>query len=189
MRLYESHITVDGLDEDQFVKICKSLSIKPVLIDRDTGSGVKQMMTAKFHRGSEAQAVQEMNSLAQHFPNILRLKLETIVPPSQHAPDDHLYLEFHSKFIVPEYELDSFVDWVESMGGHTSKNSLKYEAAEGMAYYFATTRDEATMRAIIRNSPYELVNTLRECVLLDTNPDIDRYWCACGGCGIKQIQL
>jgi hypothetical protein len=187
--LYESHVTVEHVTEDNFLEICKALSTKPVLVERDTGSGQRQMMTAKFHRCSQEQAMEEMRDLASNFTFVSRMKLEVIVGPSKKPPEPHLYLEFHSKFILPENELGIFEDRVETLGGHTSRNSFKLQASPGHVFHFATARDEVTMRKIVKAAGYELVNTLRECVLYDTNPEIDRFWGGCGGCQIKQFQL
>lgn len=186
--MFESHVTVTGIKAPEFVRTCKELQVKPVLIEMDTGSGISQMMTARFHKGNFEQTKAEVDAIAARFKTVRR-KIEVILGPKQPFPK-HLYLEFHSKYLVPRAQLDKFISLVEDNEGHTSRNSFKMEPSLGNFYHFVTTRDEAKMRhlhTILRD--FRLINTIRECVVFDDNPSVDKHWNECGDCGIKQVTL
>lgn len=190
--MFESHITVNGIEEELFVLNCIKIGVKPILIERDSGSDFKsQMMTGRFHFTDDmAVAKHEMEVIASQFSFVLRKKLEWIVGKSKAFPE-HLYQEFHAKFLMPSHKWPSFVSQVFELGGHTSYNGNKQFDNDGNLYYFATTRDRSLMRKIVKtlSSQYKLVNTIMECVVFDTNPEVDVHWPKCSGCGIKSVDL
>ena len=179
--MYESHITINGLEDEDFKTICKRLGVRPVIIENDTGSNTRQLMTARFHKtNSQQQATQEMEAIASNFKNVVRRKLEKIIGKTDTIPD-HLYLEFHLKYEVKESQLDQFVKTVIKAGGHTSKNVVKQSQ-------FATARNKETyfrLKNDLRN--YRKINGIMECVVFDDNPNIDVGWHGCAGCMFKNI--
>lgn len=195
-RTYESHVTVEGMNPQRFQRICKEIGVKPVMIEQDTGSGVDQMMTAKFHPGVDLNcAMSAMNEITRHFlPYVCRRKLEVIVGKRTHVKN-YLYLEFHSKFLLRRGSLHDFVRIVRDLGGHTSRNSLKHEAGSDKIYHFVTTRDLSLMEKIVKRlsagpERYAYMGIIRECVVFDDNPTIDRHWAHdCGACRIKEFDL
>lgn len=134
--MFESHITVQNIPKEDFIVICEKYKLKPILIENDSGSGfTQQMMTSKFHKTANmAEALNEMFSLSVQFKNVQRRKLELIL--GKHTSIiNSLYLEFHSKFLVPEEKLVEFEEQVKRFG-HYSQNKLRPNQA------FATCRGE-----------------------------------------------
>lgn len=189
MPIFESHVTVD-CSEDEFKKICERLGVRPLIIEMDTGSDYKtQMMTRKFHKGSEQDAKREMDFIASQFSSVVRRKLEMIIGKETTIPD-HLYQEFHAKFEVPLDKVYHFLLQVSELGGHSSRNSLKLDAGSGLVYHFATARDLDHMRRIVfeLKHQYNLVSTIRECVVFDDNQGMDSNW-SCSECLIKNVNI
>lgn len=186
---YESHVTVSGMEAEEFADICKKIGVKPILIEMDSGAGyLPQMMTGKFHRCNRRQAQAEMEDIASHFSNVVRKKLEFIVGKRTALPE-HLYLEFHAKFEMAVEQLQGFVDTVHALGGHTSQNVLK-TAEHNKVFHFVTTRDKEHMRSLVAAlAEYKLMNTIMECVVFDDNPKIDVNWFGCHGCLVKAVDL
>ncbi|RDJ35566.1 MAG: hypothetical protein DWQ19_12175 [Crenarchaeota archaeon] len=185
--MYESHITVTNIKDEEFKSVCQTLQVKPVIIEEDTGSGVRQTMTARFHKThDEKQAFDEMNELASHFGNrVIRRKLEKIVGKGEMPP--HLYLEFHLKYEVPKNRVKEFVNKVSVLGGHTSQNIIKQANGENV-FQFATAREpEVYHRLRDELQEFNRINVIRECVVFDDNPNIDSGWAECKECIIKQI--
>lgn len=187
--MYESHVTVEGIDQEAFEKICRTIGAKAVVIDMDTGSNMKQMMTAKFHKTNDQfEALWDMTHIAAKFDHVIRRKLEYIIP-KKHAPlPPHKYLEFHAKYELEFDQLDEFIDKVREVGGHTSRNVLKQFADGDRCYHFATARHQEVWDKMLEIlSPYKRVNGIRECVVHDDNPDLDTNWYGCNGCFLKRI--
>lgn len=190
--MYESHVTVDDIEEEDFLTICKRIDVKPILIEMDSGAGfLPQMMTGKFHKTDDVNvAKREMDFIASQFSSVIRKKLELIVGKRTELPE-HLYLEFHSKFEIPNNRIYHFLLTVAELGGHTSVNSLKLKSESGNSYHFATSRDRQTMRKMITEltGQFNLVNTIMECVIYDDNPELDLNWQGCHDCLIKAVSL
>ena len=117
----------------------------------------------------------------------IRRKLEKIVGKNSELPK-HLYLEFHIKYELENSRLDDFVNRVLKNGGHTSSNMLKLSENPNLVFHFATTRTLENYRKLLYAlSDFHRINTIRECVVFDDNPEIDTGWCGCE-CGLKQIE-
>lgn len=195
--MYESHITIEPIEHNEFVKLCKSLKVKPVIIVGDSGSDVAlQMMTAKFHHtDSMERAMSDMMFIADQLEDATqkapaRRKLERIIKKKD-KPTDCLYLEYHTKFRIYKEYLRVFTPLVKELGGHTSINRLKFHDATGEYMIFATTRGESVMKDIIaktRKWAFPL-QTIRECVVYDDNPNIDSGWNECASCLMKQVDI
>lgn len=189
--MYESHVTVTGMDDGEFVSLCRNLGVKPVIIEEDTGSdGLRQMMTAKFHFTDDLdRAMAEMKSIASNFCTVRRCKLEYIVGSSKTPLPEHKYLEFHTKYELEDYEVEPFLKVISSLGGHTSRNVLKHPTHPNRHYYFATSRDRLVWKRMLAAlSDYSRVNSIMECVVYDDAPEIDCVWAHCGTCcGLKAI--
>jgi len=183
--MYESHITVTGMEDGEFVALCRKLNVKPVVIEDDTGSaGLRQMMTAKFHFTDDLErAMAEMETIAANFCTVLRRKLEYIVKRGKDPLPEHKYLEFHTKYELDHDQVESFVTKVASLGGHTSRNVLKHPSKPSHCYHFATARSRETWQAMLGSLlEYQRVNTIMECVVYDDAPDIDSAWAPCDAC-------
>lgn len=183
--MYESHVTVSNLNDTEFIAACAKLGVKPVIIEGDTGSHQRQMMTARFHKtNNQEQALKEMHGLADQFDHVVRRKLEKIV--AKEMPS-HLYLEFHLKYEVDKADLDEFILTVMEAGGHTSRNMVKQTQNDLTVYQFATARSEEVFQRLLVNlSSYRRINVIRECVVFDDNPLMDTGWCGCE-CGFKLL--
>ncbi len=187
--MFESHITVEDIDINEFQQICKEIKVKPILIEMDSGSNFKpQMMTRKFHRTNSSKvAEEEMNCIASNFRFVTRRKLEFIIKDKA-VPC--LYYEFHAKFEIPKNRLYHFVAMVAELDGHTSRNSLKIEASPDSVYHFVTTRNEIQMQKLIKELKHQFkhLGTIRECVVFDDNPSMDVNW-QCADCFLKNVDL
>lgn len=187
--MYESHVTVEGLTDETFLGICTELGVKPVIIESDTGSNVRQMMTAKFHKTNNLlEAKHSMYQIGARFgKGVIRHKLEEIIGRRSELPD-HEYLEFHLKYEIHLDEIEEFVDMVLWSGGHTAKNTLKQTSNPKTVYHFATARDlDAYNRLLVNLRDYRRLNGIMECVVFDDNPQIDSNWYGCDGCAFKTV--
>jgi hypothetical protein len=189
--IYESHITISGLPEISFREKCISLGVKPIHIVNDTGSnGLPKLMTGFFHKDkTESQAFREMWVASIKFGDkyVIRRKLELILGRNQKPPKHHQYLEFHLKYIVPHYNVSNFLNEVQLLGGHTSRNYYKPTDSHGNYFVFVTARSEELSWKLQQNlsNKYALANLIRECVIYDDNPSIDTVW-NCMECPIKR---
>lgn len=185
--MYESHITVQGIDYEDFAAICSRLGLKPIHIQMDTAAGIDQMMSSRFHKTTKDQALTELHGFADAFPGVIRRKLEMVIGKNTPIPPDFLYREFHSKFLMREEALSTFLDFAVKSGVHTSRNASKPAPGPGMVYHFASTREEAPMTQFLRSLPeeYKFVNSIAECVIFDDNPSMDTNW-NCFECPLKQ---
>lgn len=191
--MFESHITVDKFEEEDFVAKCKEIGVKPILIKMDSGADFQpQMMTGCFHHTDDVNvAKREMEVIASQFSFIIRKKLELIIGKKTTELPEHLYLEFHSKFEVPRSRIYHFLLETIENGGHASKNDFKLSSDEDKVFCFATARDKKVMKKLITklSHQYKLINTIMECVVLDSNPQLDIHWHGCNDCAIKTIDL
>ncbi len=188
--MFESHVTVVGMDDAEFIVRCRAIQVKPVVIEDDTGSGrLRQTMTCKFHFTDDLQiALSEMHSIASRFEKVARRKLEYIVRRQDKPLPDHLYLEYHTKYDVSDTEADAFVATVLKHGGHVSRNNFKPGSREGRRFWFATVRHKESWSRLLRElAHYERVNSIQECVVYDDAPDIDSGWYGCDGCELRNL--
>lgn len=186
--MYESHVTVVGIGDDEFKDACRTLGVKPVIIEDDTGSPHRQVMTARFHKTADRFVAEaEMLAVADHFgPAVIRRKLEKIVGKRGAVPE-HLYLEFHLKYEVPEDAVGEFTRTVLGCGGHTARNAAA-PGPPGVVHRFATARSEEAVRGLSDGlSGYVRIQSLMECVVFDDNPELDSGWSCSMECPIKEI--
>ncbi len=171
INLFEYHITVTGLSDVEFAAQCEFASVRPVFIERDSGSSLpRQMMTKKFHRGTYESALSEMLEKCKAFSgNILRRKLELILGKAK-PPRSYKYLEFHAKFAK-----------TDSLDFRRIAEECLCKTSDGTISSFVTARDEGSiLRAISRLSAFQYSGMIRECVLFDDNESIDDKWrCEC----------
>ncbi len=187
--IFESHITVEGVSLPRFKAMCRQAQVKPVHIVSDTGSGVEQLMSAHFHHVSSlSKAFVEIGKLMAMFhPAVIRSKLEYIPRPKDvDPPTSFLYEEWHFKFEVAFDYVETLRNLAASAGLHTSINAVRQPQDSDTMFVFATTRSRETSESFRASlfsdeTPYwKPVNSIRECVVYDSNPGIDRYWfCDC----------
>lgn len=182
--MFESHITVND-SIDNFLEVCKTNGIKPVVIHSDSGSSApQQIMTAHFHKTECLEiALNEMNHIADSFGKVIRRKLEQIIGKST-EPLPFKYEELHSKFLV-ESDLDEFLNIVEQFDSHSSVNSLK-----GSKYRFVTSRNANSHENLLSSlkGKWKYSGTIREVVVFDDNESLDNKW-KCVDCPIKRKEI
>lgn len=179
--MYESHVTVSGLSCEEFREICRQIKVKAVVIEGDTGSDSKQqMMTSWFHKDYDT-AIGEMQFVACVFgEHVVRCKIELVMGKRTALPREYLYREFHLKYQVSQEDDEEFVSTVLGCGGHTSTNARK------PGFRFATARTPEVMTRLTSGlSAYKFVGAIMECVVYDTNPEMDPHWGVCNDCLIK----
>lgn len=190
--MYESHITVE-MNREKFVSLCQKINVKPVIIEDDNGSSMPiQMMSAKFHKvDTQEEAIEEMNEIATIFGEcVIRRKLELILGQRK-PPEQYLYLEFHSKYLLSVSTIEQFQYLVVKCGGTYSKNTLKVPEEKDKVFMFANARSGDVFSKLTGELQQlaKLVNTIRECVIYDDNPHIDSFYGNCGSCAIKEFKL
>lgn len=187
--MFESHITITGFADSSFQSLCRNIGVKPVIITDDTGSSLRQLMTAKFHKTNNfEEAKNEMFQIASYFSkHVIRHKLEKIVGKHSQIPP-HKYLEFHSKYEIPYNQISEFTDIVIKSGGHTSQNILKINPNNQKTFRFATARNIGVYQKMTQNlHKYQRINSIMECVVYDDNPYIDKNWHGCDSCQLKSM--
>ena len=185
---YEIHITVKIEDVQKFIFDCKSISLKPILIDTQTDGDIHQMMTSDKYEGDsyQEQLSKSVNNLISLGYLIIRTKVEIIPYFINHLiHSDHIYYESHVRFRFPKnYDKINFINYCEVAGWHPSKNLFKSDV--DWDYQMATLRDKDRNLEIfkylisqfVKHPMFEdlqIKTEIEECIH-DTNVNIDDTW-------------
>lgn len=185
--LYESHVTV--LDPyDTWFDLCRSLAIKPLHIELDSGEHPLQRMCAVVHDGSldRAKAITAGIEAAARGAccQVIRTKLET---PLDKASDHlhYVYHEAHIKMLLHPDEAAKLPALADLAKLHLSRNLLLADV-DGFEKWYLTARSydgdfrlaakrfAAAFATITKFLPG--VRMEMESVLSDTAPELDKGW-------------
>lgn len=134
---YEIHITVHEADIDQFKQTCKSLGVKPVLLDLHTNQRIiKDSMTSSVFMGDDSTVMQELIRISSGLMyagfNVVREKIETVpwhpAAPKKSNPvtmPKDCYFETHFGVITKTTELIKLAELAKSLDCHMSRNVFK----------------------------------------------------------------
>jgi len=188
---FQFHITFDNFSTDKkqdFINLCNSENVKPVMIVLPKGDYVNQPMFTKLvSYDNFAAADNEVQKTIEVFTaagyKLMRKKAE--IPP-EHAesfpipqPGFEPYLEWHCKVIV--HDMDVVEGLCSELGGHLSRNTLDEAGKER----FVTIRQYD--KAVFDESVPPLLNALNqkgipivkqkfEYCVFDSKLELDRGW-------------
>ena len=183
---YEVHITLEVSDIEDFIKDCKEMGVKPIIIETQNNDdfGIQVMTSSKYVNDNYKKTV---NNLASQFSNkytILRQKVE--IQPEIEKNIDHIYYESHLRLkLVNNFNLNIVKELCNKYNFHFSKNLFKID--KDYIYQMITYREYNTtlnkFNIIIENMSQELkilnINCdkieIEECIF-DSNIHIDNNW-------------
>lgn len=135
---YEIHVTVEEAERERFIEICKTLNVKPIILDLQKGDDViKDIMTSSVHFGNNRSAYEEMNRISKGLQSycykVIREKIETVPwhPATPRQGDDtempkDCYFETHIGVTVPNEERKIRLSKIaKALNCHMSKNAFK----------------------------------------------------------------
>jgi hypothetical protein len=185
---YEIHITVRVENIQQFEIDCKSIGLKPILIDTQTQNDVYQLMTSDKYEGDnyQDQLLKSVDNLVNLGYSVIRKKVEIMPDFTNHQiHPEHLYYESHIRFRFPKnYNKSTFINYCGEIGWHPSKNLFKSD--DIWDYQMATLRksdiDLGLFTFLVSqfvNNPMfdgiEIKKEIEECIY-DTNVNVDDKW-------------
>lgn len=198
---YEIHITsnVSPTQVDDFVSLCESIAVKPIVLDLPNVSTREVMTKSVVTSKSVHQAVGTANTQAMWLTSggfeVARIKIET-TPTHPQAPsvanDTKLkpgaHFETHYKIIVTSESDDQTIDVVVAEYGlYKSRNIFKH-FSDGSYHQMVTDRDYDTTAEVFIDRTSTIANRMVECGLVlakrpivefsiyDTNPRHDNVW-------------
>lgn len=182
---YEIHITVEN--NDNFVKTCEEIGVKPIIIVVDeTNKESNQVMTSSKHSGASWRDV--MNNLSKNLidrnQKIIRQKVEVF--PNEIKSDTFSYYETHFRLkLKKDYDITRLQYVCKYMNFHISRNLFKqndefnwimitYRNSDMILSMFKSTVE--TMKGTLDNLNIEYDKIeIEECVF-DSNEKIDSSW-------------
>lgn len=134
---FEIHITIESWDNERFIRICKALGVKPIVLNLQAGSkSIEDVMTSSVHFGNNRSAYDEMKRISKGMQTagykVVREKIET-VPWHPAAPTEEnsvmpkdCYFETHIGVTVrDDEEKERLGKLAKSLSVHMSKNAFK----------------------------------------------------------------
>lgn len=201
---YEIHLTVSGVDREQFEQACQAVRVKPVLLElQSRAHGILiDAMTSSRITGNFNDAIQEAFRISMklrllyNMP-VVRYKIETVPwhpdadnpetrKPSQYM-ESHLQLHIQTEQLSEEF-------WAQltalcaANDLHLSRNVFKRNVEEGTVIHMATLRDykatyedfscrvQSVSAALKEQLNIVVGKTEIEFAVLDTNPTHDGKW-------------
>lgn len=151
---YEIHITIKEADQELFIKSCKILEVKPIVLALQANDTIiKDVMTSSVYMGDNRGAIEEMDRISDGLTEfgfkVLRKKIET-VPWHSAAPSREFnkldmpkdcYFESHLgiKISSNPAELNKLKEYCKENNLHLSKNFFKMNS-DGSYTIMATYR-------------------------------------------------
>ena len=185
---YEIHITLQVSNIETFIKDCKEIGVKPIIIETQNNNKYEnQIMTSSKHSGSHYSLM--LNQLVSFFEDrkysILRKKVE--LQPELNKNEEHIYYESHLRLKLPKnYEYAPLIKLCDETNFHLSKNLFKKD--ENYTWQMITYRDyeslsgsEFSSKIYLMEQKLKTLDTfydkieIEECVY-DSNEEIDKTW-------------
>ena len=135
---FEIHVTVKNAEREPFVEACRSLEVKPIILDLQMKDHVlKDTMTSSKCYGHNSDAYREMKRISRGLTElgfwVVREKIETVpwhpgAPSSKHEnpvmPQD-CYFETHIAVVVSKDTLAKVSEIALAHNAHLSRNAFK----------------------------------------------------------------
>ena len=181
---HEVHLTVEH--QDTFEEDCKSLNVKPIIIDMGSSIPTHSMTSSTYANNSDSEvytkALNLKNKLEELGYEVQRLKIETVPWHAQgYNPKSDQYFEAH--FAV---EGSISTEDLKRLNLHKSKNLLKKnESLVQMLTYRLFNSDSLLFNmkidSLITKLEYlnvTVLKTIREFAIYDSNISLDDQWLA-----------
>ncbi len=195
---FEVHVTVAKPNIDKFIEDCKTIGIKPILLDlylKDETT-IKDVMTSSKYECSETEIIIKSDIIVAFLKNqgydVLRVKIET-VPWHPDAPslknDKHFhagqYFESHLQVKCRADDMWKLKSITDPMHLHLSKNAFKKDGE--MLTVMATLRWYSgfieqfkialgDIKRIIEEQGFEVSKEIIEFTWFDSKIDHDNIW-------------
>lgn len=196
---FEIHVTVKNAQREPFVEACKSLEVKPIILDLQMEDRIlKDTMTSSKCYGHNSDAYREMKRISQGLTKlgfwVVREKIETVpwhpgAPSNKHGnpvmPQD-CYFETHIAVVVTDETLPKVSEIAMSHNAHLSRNAFKtfddghriqmitHRVYEGVYEDFKV--EAAKIRADLTEAGFEIENVVTEFSIYDTKVSHDSSW-------------
>ncbi len=191
--MFEVHITIQSIEEPlilDFVDFCRSINVKPILIELEKGEVAQQPMISKVFKGIEKGGLKkEINKLVENFEKwdyeVKRIKVEVPLDFIEQGRAEFptyrgQYFEWHGKI---EFEdLDALKEMIRIKNVHLSNNSLKGQVNRR----FLTLRfyghkntfinEIKNLKIYLKVRDVELIKDEYEYCVYDSNKSIDKGW-------------
>jgi len=181
---FEIHLTVRTNDVEQFKQDCKSIGVKPIVIETENNNQLDyQVMTScKYHSNNYRQildyAVHELQLMGYE---VIRQKVEK--QPEETKDPQHIYYESHLRLKIPYFfDYNPYKAFFVKEGWHLSKNIFKKD--DNYQYHMVTFRTNDMSLEDFKNKVKIMENWLtnftltydkveiEECIF-DSNESID----------------
>lgn len=195
MSLYEIHVTVEGSDSDVFIKDCKSIGVKPVLLHLQLSKDIiGDMMTSstidcESSYDAVAESYRVQNELYQRGHKVIRRKIETTLdnPIVKMRQFDMLsYFETHIQIKCTDKDYDSLKSIAKIHDSHLSRNAFKMNDDGSQISMMTIRRHNITKDEFIKDANllldtlnfalFDAPKAISEFVLYDTNEAHDDVW-------------
>ncbi len=193
--VFEAHVTVRPCPPAAFAEACDRLGVKCLFIELPRGEEPVQPMTVSHHRGTLAEAIDEVHALARELLKagftVSRTKIEAVGRhPSLHQSAEAAarapagtYFEHHANVTLPPgADLDAIDRLCRGLDGYLSRNARKppNEAyvtvrSPGLGREAADARFDRLVEAL-EALGVACRHRAREFTLYDSDLSVDRGW-------------
>ena len=185
---YEIHITLEVSNTDTFIKHCREIGVKPIVIETENRKEEHslQVMTSSTHEGKDYNIILNniCSELIKRKYKILRKKVE--IQPDEKKHISHVYYETHLRLkLEHDFDFNSLKEKCVENKFHLSKNLFKKE--KDFVYQMITFRgshlpidrlyliiNRMARELDILNIEYDKIE-IEECIF-DSNSGIDYTW-------------
>lgn len=197
---FELHLTVSNVaDTAHFRNACALASVKPIFLELEISGGeIPDVMTSSKHLGTNGSVMEEMEHISQILKNngfhVTRKKVETVPwhPMAPQRMNDTMppdcYFETHIGLAIKETELNRLREISEWSGAHLSRNAFKKLDTDThirMCTLRSYTKSREEFDAdrdlfitALRKAGFNIVDTINEFAIYDTNTSHDSVWLA-----------
>lgn len=196
---FEIHITVQEAEQELFIRTCKQLEVKPIILALQAEDRIiRDVMTSSVIMGNNKTAIAEMERISKGLTdaglNVVREKIETVpwhsAAPSRdtfNAMPENCYFESHLAVnIKNKEEEDRLRDWCKNTELHLSKNAFK-KREDGSYTIMATLRkykgfredfemDVHEEKVNLKAIGFDVDKTIIEFSIYDTKISHDSEW-------------
>lgn len=188
--MFEAHVTVRGLDINEFKKICDEFNCKVILIE--FGPGMKDQLMNSLWAGCEDKCVDQANKFADKCVEmggtVLRLKIEQLFSTATELTGDQ-YWEFHYSMLSNDRMIatKNLNDKLSPLIIKMSRSCLAKQHPGKERYiltlrlYFMLKKEAFTNSVLVKNildklPDMEVIKVASEKVVYDSNIELDNGW-------------
>lgn len=182
--LYEIHLTIPHTEDiEGFKSICKTLGVKPIVLDLD--SKMVDYMTSSTFSGTESEVYDHTVKLKSQLKNsgyeVIRTKIETtLLNPIADVCTESNYYETHIAVNMNVSEKDSLKEALKYTDAHVSNNMFKTDVQMiTIRSYEGNKGDHINMVDLILeglDDKFKIDKVIHEYCIYDSNVNHDAAW-------------